>query len=167
MLIKPVKKIIIGTLKYHGSFGERWFYKLFGLLLLLAPSLILGQAPNLKFKQISTEQGLSNGFVCSVFQDSRGFMWFGTMEGLNRYDGDHIKTFYHNDKGPLSLSSSFVHKIYEDRRHNLWIGTQNGLNRFNPYKNTFTRFLPIAGSRNSISGNTISNIYEDHQKICG
>ncbi|HZY39640.1 MAG TPA: response regulator, partial [Mucilaginibacter sp.] len=89
------------------------------------------------------------------------FMWFGTENGLNRYDGDSIMVFHHDIKDTSSLSDNLIRTIYEDLQHHLWIGTQNGLNRLDPYKNSFTRYLPVKGNSHSISGKTISNIYED------
>jgi len=145
------------------SFLYRVHYPLYMLMLffLLAPSTTFSQAPVLKFKQISDQQGLSNGFISSICQDSRGFMWFGTLNGLNRYDGDSIKIYRNITKDPSSLSNNLIRNIYEDHAYSLWIGTQSGLNLFNPYKNNFTIYRHIPGNDKSISSNTITNVYED------
>jgi signal transduction histidine kinase/CheY-like chemotaxis protein/ligand-binding sensor domain-containing protein len=160
--------LIFGARLVHQLyFGHIWTGKpvysgiLFLLTFCLIPTLSYSQSPALKFKQISVEQGLSSSFVTSTCQDSRGFMWFGTENGLNRYDGDSIMVFRRNISDSSSLSDNLIHTIYEDHQHCLWIGTQNGLNRSNPYKNNFTRYLPVKENSNSISGKTISNIYED------
>lgn len=151
-------------LKYHFHCKNTLFYNLPGaacLFLFLCPLITYSQPPNLKFKQISVQQGLSSSFISSICQDNRGFMWFGTMNGLNRYDGDSIKIYLHNAKDPLSLSDNLIRNIYEDHRHNLWIGTQNGLSRFDQYQNNFTNYRHDPVNSKSISGNIIANIYED------
>lgn len=118
-----------------------------------------GHAQNLKFKHINVEQGLSNSTVECIFQDHRGFLWFGTRDGLNRYDGNQIATFKSNGK-PGSISDNFIRCIIEDRQHNLWIGTSNGLNKFDPEKNIFTRY-----TSNSPNSNIIATIIENKQGI--
>jgi ligand-binding sensor domain-containing protein len=71
------------------------------LALLRLPHLLVAQSPQLPpgSERIGTEEGLSQGFIGAIFQDSKGFMWFGTRDGLNRYDGYHFKVFRYN---PLS-----------------------------------------------------------------
>lgn len=92
------------------------------LLLLLCFSL-QAQQTRVLVEQISTEEGLSNRFVRSIFQDSKGFMWVGTKIGLNRYDGYHFKIF--NQKNS-ALQSAHIEQIWEDADSNLWVG--HGLN---------------------------------------
>ena len=153
-------------IKYYGTSYVGWLYNLLallGLYLLFSPVPSFSQTPNIKFKQISDEQGLSNSFITSIYQDYRGFMWFGTLNGLNCYDGDSIRIYHNNRKDPLSLSNNLVRNIYEDHKHTLWIGTKNGLDRFDPYKNNFKIYRHNPGNSESIGGNTISNIYEDKQ----
>ncbi len=153
-------------LKCQCRFGGIWFYNLLGLLCLLlsfCPFFAVAQAPVLKFKQISDEQGLSNSFITSTYQDYRGFMWFGTVNGLNRYDGDSIRVYRNSTKDRLSLSNNLIRNIYEDHRHRLWVGTQNGLDLFNPYQNNFTIYHHDPRNDKSIGGNEITNIYEDQQ----
>ena len=114
----------------------------------------------LKFKHITDEQGLSNTSVECILQDSRGFMWFGTLDGLNRYDGYNITVYNNNPKDTGSISDNTIHCIYEDRQHHLWIGTGNGLNLFDQTANKFIRFTH-SGNPGSISSNKINDIYED------
>ena len=79
----------------------------------------------------SPEQGLSSPEVWSVLRDHRGFMWFGTLDGLNRYDGYTMKVFTHDLTDPASLSDNKIRTLYEDRAGALWIGTwTGGLDRF-------------------------------------
>ena len=124
---------------------------------------VSAQAPKLKFSHINSFQGLSNSTVEAIYQDHRGFIWFGTRDGLNRYDGYQITVFKNNTGDAGSISDDYIRCIYEDSNHELWIGTSNGLNRFNQFKNKFTRFKYQAGSKLCISGNTINCIYNDRQ----
>src|SRR5271154_3877008 len=90
--------------------------------------MVRAQEPKLRFTHVSGEQGLSNSTVEAICQDSRGFMWIGTRDGLNRYDG-HQMVVYRNDPADSnSLSDSYIRCIYEDKDQQLWVGTVNGLN---------------------------------------
>ena len=80
-----------------------------------------------KFENISIDEGLSNENVTSIFQDSRGYMWIGTKDGLNRYDGQIIKIYNCNAKNENTLSSTYIMDIEEDVYGNIWIATDNGL----------------------------------------
>ena len=80
----------------------------------------------LSFEHISVEQGLSHNSVTAVLQDSTGFMWIGTNEGLNRYDGYDIKVFHHDPDDETSLGHDHILTLYEDSRNTLWIGTNGG-----------------------------------------
>ncbi len=119
------------------------------------------QAPNLKFKQIGVDYGLSNSWIETVFQDYRGFIWIATRDGLNRYDGQQIKVYRNNLKDTSTISDNFIRCIYEDRQHNLWIGTANGLNMLNRNTDSFMRYKYDKSNSKSLSFNTISCIYQD------
>src|SRR5687767_2042498 len=90
-----------------------------------------------RFVRLSAEHGLSQDTVTCILQDHERFMWFGTEEGLNRYDGYSFKVFKHDPKDPTSLASSFIYVIYEDRAHRLWVGTTAGLSLFDRATETF------------------------------
>ena len=93
------------------------------------------------FDKISSAQGLSQSSVQCIFQDSEGFLWFGTQDGLNRYDGYGFKIFRHKNEDPTSISSSEISFIFEDSKKRLWIGlSQGGLNLFNKANQTFQHF---------------------------
>lgn len=128
-------------------------------LFLFSGSLL--SQPKLFFKHISNDQGLSNSTIEAIFQDSQGFLWFGTRDGLNRYDGQEIRVFKNNDGDTFSLSDSYIRTIYEDGQHHLWIGTINGLNRLNREKGTFSRFKHQAGNPHSLGGNLITCMVTD------
>ncbi|MCB0753817.1 MAG: hypothetical protein KDC52_20265, partial [Ignavibacteriae bacterium] len=91
-------------------------------------SLMYGQDP-IVFEQISTKDGLPNGTINSIFRDSHGFMWFGTDDGLCKYDGYNFK-IYKTDN--LSIQNPQIHSIVEDSYGHIWIGTSFGLYIYDP-----------------------------------
>lgn len=93
------------------------------------------------FKHYQVENGLSNNAVICSLQDSKGFMWFGTRDGLNRFDGYTFKVFSHNPQDSLSLGNNFVHSLFEDRRGNIWVGTDLGIYIYNPLTEQFNHFV--------------------------
>ena len=116
----------------------------------------------LRFDQISIEQGLSQSSVRVIFQDSIGFLWFGTEDGLNRYDGYNFKTFKPDPDIFNSLSDRWITSIVEDQQGYLWIGTrQGGLNRYDPRAEKFTIFRHDKENPSSISDDHINTLYLD------
>ena len=119
----------------------------------------------LRFDRISIEQGLSQSSVFAVFQDSRGFMWFGTEDGLNRYDGYSFKIYKPDPESPDSISDRWITAIMEDEDGYLWIGTrQGGLNRYDPRLETFTRYLHDDAVPSSLTDNHINVLFMDREK---
>lgn len=120
-----------------------------------------------KFIHYSIADGLSQNTVNSIFQDSRGFMWFGTQAGLNRFDGYEFKIFKHNPADSLSISNNWIWDIFEDSRGTLWIGTfGGGLNRFDHETETFRAFRhDPKDSANTLLDDTIWFVDEDDAGI--
>ncbi len=115
------------------------------LLCILLPSLSLLAQPSasLSFDHISVEDGLSQGSIIYMMKDSRGFLWFATQDGLNRYDGYQFKTYRHEPGNPNTLSNNYVWTLAEDPAGNIWIGTfGGGLCKLDTKHETFTNFLP-------------------------
>src|ERR1700750_2484355 len=110
------------------------------ILFLLVGGRSWSQTPKLRWTHLSGEQGLSNNTIETIFQDSRGFIWIGTRDGLNRYDGQQMTVYRNDPADPHSLSDSYIKCITEDQNHQLWIGTTNGLNRLDRSTDHFTRF---------------------------
>ena len=119
------------------------------------------QIKHLKFEHIGTAEGLSQSNVICIFQDSRGFMWFGTRDGLNRYDGYTIKVYKSDIKNPSSISGNTINDILEDAAGNLWIATFNGLNMFDRRKETFKSFIANPTDRDGIASNLINTLAID------
>ncbi len=91
----------------------------------------------LNFKHLSVAEGLSQRSVTTILQDKKGYLWFGTRDGLNKYDGTNFVTYSYNSEDPNSLSHSWVTSLFEDALGNLWVGTRNGLNKYIPKTNSF------------------------------
>jgi signal transduction histidine kinase/ligand-binding sensor domain-containing protein len=95
------------------------------------------QAQPYYFKHYQVENGLSNNSVFANVQDHHGFMWFGTKDGLNRFDGYSFRTFRHDPAHPGSLGNDKIHALLSDKTAGLWVGTDRGLYQFDPLKETF------------------------------
>lgn len=135
------------------------------LVLLMVVGMLFSARGKMKFEHIDIGQGLSGNTVYCVFQDSQGFLWFGT-ESLIRYDGYNFRIFKHDPRDPASLSKDVVADICEDRTNVLWIGTYGGgLNRFDRAKETFNRYQNRPGDPGSLSHDTVVSIYEDRTGI--
>jgi ligand-binding sensor domain-containing protein/signal transduction histidine kinase/CheY-like chemotaxis protein/AraC-like DNA-binding protein len=128
---------------------------------LLLNAIAYGQGPKLKFKRIGIEQGLSNSTIENISQDKRGFMWFGTRDGLNRFDGYQMTVYRYHPKDSTTISDNYIRYIHNDREGNLWAGTINGLNQFVPHKNNFIRYKHKPADNRSLSNNLVTCIYED------
>ena len=101
----------------------------------------------IKFEHITLEDGLSDSTIYCVFQDSRGFLWFGTDHGLDKYDGYNFKTYRHQPENPNSLGGNIVRAVVEDQSGTLWIGTfGGGLDKFDPKKEQFTHYQKVPGN---------------------
>jgi two-component system sensor histidine kinase ChiS len=112
--------------------------------------------PETKFEHLTMADGLSSSIVNSIVQDQKGFMWFGTENGLNRYDGYNFTVFKHNVLDTNSLSDNTIRALAKDEKGNLWIGTLNGLNLFDPVREKAIRYFHQPGVSNSLSNNSIN-----------
>jgi ligand-binding sensor domain-containing protein len=99
------------------------------------------QDPYLKFDHLTKKEGLSNNYVLDIYQDKYGFIWIGTLDGLNRYDAYDFEIFRHDPADSLSISGNLITSITEDIYGNLWIGTKNGLNKYDYKKNGYQSAL--------------------------
>ncbi|MBC6951109.1 hybrid sensor histidine kinase/response regulator [candidate division KSB1 bacterium] len=123
---------------------------------------LLAQERAIAFKHLTIDDGLSQSSVLCILQDRKGFLWFGTQDGLNKYDGYRFTVYRHEASDSTSLSENYVESIYEDRSGTLWIGTiGGGLNRFNRDTETFTAFFHDPKDPHSLSHNAILSLYED------
>ncbi len=117
-------------------------------------------AQQIKFKHLTVENGLSQSVVNCMIEDHTGFLWFGTEDGLNRFDGYSFRIFRNIPGDSNSLSDNNIWSLFEDSTGLIWIGTQDGiLNCFNPESEKFKHFK--INSDNSLSGNSITCTYRD------
>ena len=122
------------------------------------------QTPDLKFKHLTTKTGLSQSTVTCILRDRKGFMWFGTQNGLNKYDGYKFTIYRHDHTNPKSISSSNIIDLLEDREGELWIATADqGLNKFDHTTGTFIRYQFDDQNPHSISHNGLTSLAEDRK----
>ena len=141
--------------------------KLRFILYLVVQFFALGvvcQNQQLKFERIGMKDGLSDINILCLIQDSRGFIWVGTENGLNRYDGHQFRVFYSDPTDSESISNNYVKNLYEDAQGNIWIATHGGgMNKFDRKNNRFKRYINDPGNKNTISDNTVNKIIGDLQ----
>ncbi len=132
-----------------------------GLFLVASATWAAGPAKNIRFQRISLESGLSQAAVNVIVQDHQGFLWMGTQEGLNRYDGYEFTVSVHDPSVVSSLSHDSVRTIVVDGDGVLWVGTDNGgLDRLEA-DGTFTHYRHDPANPQSISSDRIRVVYED------
>ncbi|MBL7959636.1 GHKL domain-containing protein [bacterium] len=120
---------------------------------------LFAQKKDYLIERISIEQGLSQSVVNTIYQDKKGFLWFGTQDGLNRFDGYSFIVFKNEPGNANSISNNTVQALYEDVAGNLWIGTLGGLNKLSNRK--ITTYLNRASDPNSLSHDIITSICGD------
>jgi len=130
-------------------------------------SAIKATAPQeVRFTHLTSKNGLSSDSVIGVAQDDRGFMWFTTLQGLNRYDGYDFKVYKNDPENPNSLSGDSLRELFIDRTGLIWIGTwENGLNKFDPVTEQFTRYQHDPNNVNSLSHDSVREVYVDRQGV--
>jgi signal transduction histidine kinase/ligand-binding sensor domain-containing protein len=122
----------------------------------------LSQNNQIGFDHIGVDAGLSQRNILCITQDSRGFMWFGSWEGLNKYDGYKITIFKNNPKDTTSISNNYVNYVAESKNGDLWIATNGGgLCRFDRNKENFKSYRHNAENTNSISNDLVNSVFED------
>ncbi|WP_114781889.1 hybrid sensor histidine kinase/response regulator transcription factor [Botryobacter ruber] len=131
------------------------------VLLYFFISPVLAQNSTIKFNHLSVDEGLSQSTVFSITKDKDGYMWFGTRDGLNKYDASKVKVYKNNPEDSTSLSNNAIMSLLSDSKGNLWVGSSLGLNLYNPVKDNFTRIKLDTGLPASLSGNHILTIFED------
>ena len=133
-------------------------------LLVLQSKPLTAQFDNVHFERTSIKHGLPNGYIREIFEDHFGFLWFGTREGIFRYDGYEFKAFRHDVMDSTTLSHPNVNGILEDGDDNIWVATSNGLNRLDRRTGKFKRYYPLSKEKATIkSDNHVRKIYLDRK----
>ncbi len=136
------------------------------LWLTLRAGSAFAQAP-LKFEHLTVKDGLSDNLVWSMLQDRKGYLWFGTLDGLNKYDGYTITTYKYTPHDPTSIAHNVIFKIWEDKQGLIWIGTvEGGICKFDPSTEQFTSYR-IPQPKNSFvpALREVSAINEDQEGL--
>lgn len=132
------------------------------ILLLLYAMKATAITPAVRFEHLSINEGLSQNSVVGIVQDNQGFLWFGTEDGLNRYDGYQFKLFRHDPQDLHSLSSNYITTVFKDDDGQLWIGTRGGgLNRYDRQTQRFVRYVHIDNDPHSLSHNYVTALTQD------
>ena len=122
-------------------------------------SSLHGQQNPVRFQHITAKNGLSQGHILCMIQDSEGYIWAGTYHGLNRYDGYTLDVFYAEDDNPNSLFINVVFSLYQSDDGKIWCGTW-GIDVYDPLTETFEH-IPAFEGPNSLSAGEVSRILED------
>ncbi|OYZ48312.1 MAG: hypothetical protein B7Y15_12290, partial [Bacteroidetes bacterium 24-39-8] len=130
---------------------------LFGFFSLICPTSLFGQ--HQEFSHVTTENGLSSNAILTMSQDHTGFIWLGTSNGINRYDGKVVKQYLVHSKNQENRSFNNIYWLHTDADGVLWAGTNGGLLRYSIEKDAFVK-MPIAGYK----GGIVTFVYSDQKK---
>ena len=117
--------------------------KLLILLFCVSFCVVTGAAApreKMYFNHLSAKDGLSQNLARTILQDNQGFIWIGTKDGLNRFDGQEIKVFRHEISNPFSIGCNYISSLYQDDDGHIWVGTEKGLYIYSP---EYERFKPF------------------------
>ncbi len=139
----------------HGVFA-------FAVALGVTPGLAAESAPRrIRFDHLTNADGLTQNSILAMTQDRLGFMWFGTFDGLNRYDGHRFKHFRYRPGESSSLASGRIRALAEDRAGHLWIGTDSGLDRLDPLHETITHYRHHPDDPASLAHDEVNALWVD------
>jgi len=143
------------------SFARKLFLSLACMLVLAAPDRLFAEGQSIRVQRLSIDDGLSHNYVTSIMQDVEGFMWFATLDGLNRYDGYAFTNTWPPATGDNSSQLFSSNAALLDRTGAIWLGSPDGLNRFDRSNNSLITFRDLfTVEANSFSRPTIQSIYE-------
>ncbi|KYP14060.1 two-component regulator propeller domain-containing protein, partial [Flavihumibacter sp. CACIAM 22H1] len=138
--------------------AHAYFFVAYVFCSLLQAQLVFSQS--YYFKNYQVQQGLSGNTITSILQDRKGFMWFGTRNGLNRFDGTHFRIFSEDAANPTSIGSNSILSLFEDRQETIWVGTYKGIYLYDAATEQFRAFtkIPRAEVRH-IKGDSANTIW--------
>jgi len=136
-------------------------FSIFALIFVIQATAVC-QNDDPQFIHLSLEKGIALNLTYTMIQDHQGYIWFGTMYGLVRYDGKNYRNYQYDSENPESIGFDDIISLYEDSKDNLWIGTWGGgLNMLDPKRNKFIRYVHNPSNPGGISDNIIWSITED------
>ena len=159
--------IIYQLLSRRILYRNRIISILFYLFLVSFQSSLYAQDYNLTFEQLTIKDGLSQSSVFKIMQDSRGFLWFATQDGLNRYDGYQFRIFYSKEKpDSTSITNTWINWIAEDKDGYIWIGTSGGgLNCYDPKTELFEHYMHDPNNPKSLGNDRVLTVFIDSHNI--
>ena len=137
------------------------FLVLATLAFTLLPSSVAAQSNTIRFERLTVEDGLSQNAILAIAQDTQGFLWLGTEDGLNKYDGYQFVVYEHDPNDPTSLADNYVSAIHVDHEGHIWIGTRSGLDRYDRDAGEFIHYSAESGDSSGFQGKWINSIHED------
>lgn len=125
-------------------------------------------ALNINFRNIANEDGLSQSTVETIIQDRKGYIWIGTNDGLNKYNGYDFKVYRHDEKDINSIANNYIVDLQEDNSGNIWVGTADGLSKINTDSGKITNYFS-SKEKGNLSHNNIGDILitKDNKVIVG
>ena len=160
-LIKPRTKLLMNK---NSTANRFLIYPISFLILILLSSSTIAQKKPVYFNHITSSNGLSQNKAAAIVQDHDGFIWIGTEDGLNKYDGYNFEIFKRIPGDTLSINDNWVNSLYVAKDGTIWIGgLLAGLSRYNSTTNNFTSYNHILSDPNSISDVSIRSISEDEK----
>ena len=138
----------------------------YSLLFVAAATRSASQPRDLKFEHLTHEEGLSQSTVNAIVQDGQGFMWFGTQDGLNRYDGYSVVVHRHRQSDTNAISDNAIWSLCRDRSGDIWIGTmRGGLNRYMIAEDRFLHYVNNPADTTSLADNNVSAVFQDSRGL--
>lgn len=145
---------------------RHFIYLLFASVFCTAQAQQPSYKTKIDFERLNIDNGLSQNIVEVIFQDNYGFVWFGSQDGLNRFDGHNYKYFHHSPHDTLSISNNYVKAIAQTDPSYLWIGTYGGgLNKFDLSSETFTAYTKNSYNKTKLPDNVIYTILPDGDSV--
>lgn len=132
---------------------------------ILITVIIRAEKVKYRFQHYTTEEGLSQDNVDCILKDSRGFLWFGTWNGLNRFDAYSFTIFKADPETPGSLSDNFIYDLLEDPYGNIWIATGKGLNVYLHKQDKFVSYHSMHRDETALSAHKVNTLCFDHKGI--
>jgi ligand-binding sensor domain-containing protein/serine phosphatase RsbU (regulator of sigma subunit) len=152
--------------KNHLRFGCKYVFLTTFTILFGGFVNLIAQDDNPIFERFNTSHGLSNNLVISILQDSKGYLWIGTNDGLNKYDGYNFTSYRHDPQDSTSISNNVAITIFEDSAGDIWIGTEGSLNLYDDETGSFKNFIyntELTGTQADQFLNGVISIVEDEE----
>lgn len=141
-------------------------YMLLLIILLITTNIVYVSAyNNINFKNITSEDGLSQGTVETIIQDDQGYIWLGTNDGLCRYNGYEFKIYKHDEELENSITNNYIVDIKQDNSGNIWVGTDNGLAKYNEQTENFATYKNKIYDKTSLVNDEVFSIQEDESGL--